>query len=133
MAKLTKPKATVNPVNMTDQSEHTEERALEFAQRLRTTRERQGLKQNELGRRAGLSPAAISQLETGERRPNFATLVSLANALGTTPDALLGVVSQETDEPELKALFRKLEGMSKHDVVAVEGFVSFLKQQKTEK
>lgn len=93
-------------------------------------RERQGLSQSELGKRAGLSPAAISQLENGERRPNFTTLVNLSQALRTTPDALLGVTTQETEEPGLKALFRKLEGLSSKDIDAVRSFVAYLKHQR---
>lgn len=115
---------------MSDKKDYTQQRAAEFAQRLRTARERRRLTQAQLGGLAGLSPAAISQLESGERKPNFATLVGLSKALGTTPDALLGVADKETDEPELKALFRKLEGLSSNDVAAVRAYVELLKQQK---
>jgi len=115
---------------MPSHDDYTSKQAEAFAVRLRQIRERQGFTQSELGARAGLSPAAISQLENGERRPNFGTLVGLSKALGTTPDALLGVADQETDEPELKALFRNLEGLSADDVNAVRGFVEFLKQKK---
>lgn len=110
--------------------DYTQKRAQEFAIRLRKIRERQNLTQTQLGALANLSPAAISQLESGERKPNFSTLVGLAKALGTTPDALLGVANEETQEPELKTLFRKLEGLSSDDVSAVKGFVEYLKQQK---
>ena len=115
---------------MTEANQYTDERAADFARRLRHMRERQGFKQNQLAELAGLSAAAVSQLETGERRPNFGTLVALARALRTTPDALLGVAGEETDEPELKALFRGLEELSESDLTAVRGFVSFLKQRK---
>ncbi len=115
---------------MAEADPYTDERAADFARRLRQMRERQRLRQNQLAELAGLSAAAVSQLETRERRPNFGTLVALARALRTTPDALLGVAGEETDEPELKALFRGLEELSQSDVTAVRGFVSFLKQQK---
>ena len=131
MERLTKPKARVNRVT-DDRGDYTDQRAVEFAQRLRQTRERQGLKQTQLAAAAGLSAAAISQLENGERRPNFTTLVGLARALSTTPDGLLGVSGKETGEPELKALFRNLEGLSASDVTAVQGFVSYLEQRKSE-
>lgn len=110
--------------------DHTEERARAFAERLRKIRERQGLKQFELAAKAGISAAAVSQLETGDRRPNFATLVSLAQALKVTPDGLLGVVSQSDQDPELRVLFRELEGMSRSDVDAVSGFISYLREKK---
>ncbi len=105
----------------------TKKLAEEFAKRLRTARERQGLKQSDLGRAADLSPAAISQLENGERKPNFSTLVRLAQALKTTPDALIGVSGSGTEEPELRALFRNLEGLSQNDLNSVRSFIHFLK------
>lgn len=65
--------------------------AKRFAQNLRTLRENQQLTQRQLGDQAGLSPAAVSQLEVGQRRPNFVSLLSLVKALGTTPNTLIGV------------------------------------------
>lgn len=112
-----------------DPGKYIDDRAAEFAKRLRTIRERKNFTQIDLGTAAGLSPAAISQLESGDRRPNFATLVRLAKALGVTPDTLLGVEGAEAQEPQLRGLFRQLEGMSSGDIAAVRGFISFLEQQ----
>ncbi|MBI4539886.1 MAG: helix-turn-helix transcriptional regulator [Gemmatimonadetes bacterium] len=113
---------------MKDRNRVTTQAAEEFAKRLRRSRDRQGLTQSQLGEKAGLSAAAVSQLESGERKPNFATIVHLAKALSMTPNAIMGV-EEEGSDPSLRGLFRKLEGFSAEDVEKVKAFVSFLDQE----
>ena len=48
------------------------------------------LTQTELAKEANLTPAAISQFESGTRKPSFKTLSSLSDALKVTTDYLLG-------------------------------------------
>ncbi|MFI1150033.1 XRE family transcriptional regulator [Streptomyces sp. NPDC020817] len=50
--------------------------------RLRTARELAGLSQTQLARESGLTPAAISQFESGAARPSPDTIGVLAEALG---------------------------------------------------
>lgn len=50
---------------------------------LRAARERAGLSQQELGRRAGTSQATISAYENGAKEPSLATLDRLLAATGT--------------------------------------------------
>lgn len=49
--------------------------------RLRLAREVRGLKQNELARRLGVQPAAVSQYEHGRSRPSAPTLTAIGLAL----------------------------------------------------
>lgn len=48
------------------------------------------LNQAELGKLAGLQPAAIGHFEAGRRKPSFANIRSLARALNVSSDFLLG-------------------------------------------
>jgi len=48
--------------------------------RLRAYREQRGLSLRELARRLGVSPSAISQIETGKSRPSVSTLYSIVSA-----------------------------------------------------
>jgi transcriptional regulator with XRE-family HTH domain len=65
-----------------------------FGARLRQLREVAGLTQEELARRAGLTPNAISDLELGRRRhPYPHTVRSLADALGLSEDEHAALVS----------------------------------------
>jgi transcriptional regulator with XRE-family HTH domain len=59
-----------------------------FAINLQETREARELSQEELGYRCGLHRTAISLLERGRREPRLGTIVKLAAALETTPEAL---------------------------------------------
>jgi transcriptional regulator with XRE-family HTH domain len=128
MDTITERKPTVKSVK-----EPTErgEAARQFAERLRNTRERQKLTQSELGRRSGLSPAAISQLEAGLREPTFSTIVSLASALGTTPNDLMGL-EEGSPDPSIAGLFRNLKKMSPDDFEKVKSYAQFLLHQQDE-
>ena len=56
--------------------------------RLRTQRERSGVGLRELARRLGISPSAISQIETGRSRPSVSTLYAIVSELGMSLDEL---------------------------------------------
>ncbi len=59
-----------------------------FAANLRLARIGAGLSQEELGLRCDLHRTEISLLERAGREPRLGTIVKLAGALRTTPDAL---------------------------------------------
>jgi transcriptional regulator with XRE-family HTH domain len=56
----------------------------EFADVLRDLREKAGLTQEALARKADLSLGYIAKLEQGKAQPSWATVKALAKALGTT-------------------------------------------------
>ena len=61
----------------------------EVGRRLREARARGGLSQRELATRVGLSPSAVSQIETGASQPSVRTLWALAAELSLSLDELL--------------------------------------------
>lgn len=61
-----------------------------LAANVRTGREQLGLSQTELARRAGVSKAAVSQLESGATNPTVETVWALAQALGRPFSDLTG-------------------------------------------
>jgi transcriptional regulator with XRE-family HTH domain len=64
---------------------------VKLAELVRTLRERRGLSQEELGRRIGISKAAISSIEIGRTKSlRGSTLTGLARELGINPDELSG-------------------------------------------
>jgi transcriptional regulator with XRE-family HTH domain len=67
-----------------------------FAVNLRRARVAAGLSQEELGRRCELHPTEVSLLERVGREPRLGTIVKLAEALGTTPDALLAGLQNQS-------------------------------------
>ena len=78
----------------------------DFGHRLRELRDRAGLSQEALAKRAKLSSATISRIELGQSSPNLDTMVALANALGLTVTGLLIDITDEA--AELAALIREL-------------------------
>jgi transcriptional regulator with XRE-family HTH domain/mannose-6-phosphate isomerase-like protein (cupin superfamily) len=65
-------------------------------------RQASSMSMSELGRKVGVSPSMISQIERGQTLPSVGTLFALAAALGVTVDAFLTQPqTQEAEEPTL--------------------------------
>ncbi|MFI5759228.1 helix-turn-helix domain-containing protein [Streptomyces sp. NPDC051569] len=69
----------------------------DVAPRLRELRRNRRLTLEAAARRAGLSPAHLSRLETGRRQPSLPLLLALARVYGTTVSELLGELPPERD------------------------------------
>src|SRR3954466_13228873 len=67
------------------------------APQLRALRRRASLTLEAAARTAGLSPAHLSRLETGQRQPSLPVLLALARIYGTTFSDLLGETVAERD------------------------------------
>ncbi|MFF3445825.1 helix-turn-helix domain-containing protein [Streptomyces sp. NPDC002667] len=67
------------------------------APRLRALRRGVSLTLEAAARAAGLSPAHLSRLETGQRQPSLPMLLTLARVYGTTVSELLGEAVPERD------------------------------------
>jgi len=70
-----------------------------LARHITEVREGRGWSQRELGRRAGISGAAISKLESGATEPTNDTIVKVARALGESPEDLLRLAGHLPDAP----------------------------------
>lgn len=66
-----------------------------FAERLKETRMRKKLMQKEIAEHLQIATHSYQNYEGGQRRPDFETLVALADLFDVTTDYLLG----RTDEP----------------------------------
>ncbi len=104
----------------------------DFGNRLRSRAKQLGLPDAEVARRAGLAPRRYGFYVTGDRQPDFGTLITICAALDTTPNALLGFgeidVSDERtvlqarllasakllSEPNLKLAIEQVELLLKH-------------------
>jgi transcriptional regulator with XRE-family HTH domain len=71
----------------------------EFGPRIRARREEGGISLRELARRLGISPSAISQIETGKSRPSVSTLYAIVNELGMSLDELFSGQNQQQADP----------------------------------
>ena len=69
----------------------------ELGQRIRTQRERLGLKQQDIANALQVSPQAVSKWERGENGPDIATLAPLAKLLGVSTDWILDTHNEGQD------------------------------------
>ena len=99
--------------------------------RIKTRRRELKLTQTELAKVANLTPAAISQFESGTRKPSFKTLSSLSNALKVTTDYLLGKTEKNyrdlLADPKVNAMFKGMMKFTEKDKEILYEFYEFLK------
>ncbi|MBI4661112.1 MAG: helix-turn-helix domain-containing protein [Verrucomicrobia bacterium] len=69
----------------------------QLGQKIRTQREKLGLKQNDLAAALQVSPQAVSKWERGENAPDIAALVPLCRVLGVSVEWLLGAYEPDRD------------------------------------
>ncbi len=60
-----------------------------FGEKLRTLRERRGLSQRQLGDMLGVTRTHVSRMERGEKTPNVAMVLKVADIFGVTTDQLI--------------------------------------------
>ena len=101
--------------------------------RIKKRRSKLGMTQTQLAKAAKLTPAAISQFESGARKPAFDTLSSLADALKVTTDYLLGKKAHSYDDlladPKVSVMFRGIMELSEKDKESMLEFYHFLKDK----
>jgi transcriptional regulator with XRE-family HTH domain len=66
-----------------------------FGERVAELRIKSGFTQKVIGEKVGVTKSAFANYESGERHPNFETVVKIADALNVSVDYLLG----RTDQP----------------------------------
>ena len=99
--------------------------------RIKIRRRELKLTQTELAKEANLTPAAISQFESGTRKPSFKALSSLSDALKVTTDYLLGKAEKSHNDlladPKVKAMFKGMMNFTEKDKETLYEFYEFLK------
>lgn len=100
--------------------------------RIKEARESRGMNQAQLAQKAGITPAAISQIEKGERVPTTPVLKRIADVLQVSLDFLAG----RTDESKLKdllqnenlkAFYKGFKNLSEEDQETIKKNIEFLK------
>ena len=88
--------------------------------RIKSKRVDAGWSQTELAKRAGITPSALSQIESGDRFPSTVVVHKLAKALSTSVDYLIGNRTEEDlsdllHDEKVEILFRTFKELSKKD------------------
>ncbi|MEE9454681.1 MAG: helix-turn-helix transcriptional regulator [Paracoccaceae bacterium] len=91
-----------------------------FANKLKTRAKQLGISNAEAARRAGLEERRYAHYAAGRREPDLVTLLAISEALGTTPNWLLGVVENENSDAHKAGLIDRLtnaaSGMSREEL-----------------
>ena len=107
---------------------------MSVATRIKDRRIALGATQTQLAKKAELTPAAISQFESGARKPSFDALSRLAESLRVTTDYLLGKKELDYEDlvtdPRVSVMFRGMMDLSESDKEAMLEFYEFLKSRK---
>lgn len=74
------------------------------------TRSKRQLSQEQLAEKAHVSKAFVCQVEASQKKPRLETLVSIAEALDTTVDSLLGNDSLQTHYDEIAKILEHCNG-----------------------
>jgi transcriptional regulator with XRE-family HTH domain len=88
--------------------------------KIKAERDKAGWTQTELAKRAGITPSALSQIESGERFPSTMVLAKLARALSVSIDYLLGEKKDDefrsiSHNEKMKSLFSGFKELSAND------------------
>jgi len=70
---------------------------MDYGKALRIARAASGLQQQELARRAGLTPSYVSLVEMGKRNPSVGAIKKLSQALQIPPHLLMLLATEEAD------------------------------------
>ncbi len=82
-----------------------------FGRRVRAARKAARLTMEEASERADLNTAYLWEVERGEKRPSFETILALANALDVPPIIFFQFERAETDPAILR---QRIEGVLEH-------------------
>lgn len=103
-----------------------------FAINLRKRAEALGISHAEAARRAGLSERRYGNYVSGRREPDLATLVKIAEVLGTSPnDLLLGEDKEALLDPARDRLIAAVHALTKADVDRLRIMVEALVDHRT--
>jgi len=103
-----------------------------ISKRITQIREERGMNQAGLAQKAGITPAAVSQIESGKRTPTTPVLHRIANVLEVSIDYLTG----RTDEVKLEDLlqqdevqqfYRGFQSLDPEDKKLIQQHIEFLK------
>ena len=108
--------------------------AIHISQLIKNRRKQLSITQTELAKQSSLTPAAISQFESGTRKPSFDTLSNLADALKVTTDYLLGKRRENYDDlladPKVSVMFKGMMELPEKDKEMMFEFYQFLRTRK---
>lgn len=117
-----------------NETEHKDESAAErelLSRRLREAREYLNLSQDEVAKRIGIARAAISLIESGQRRVDALELAKFARVYQRPVSYFTSEKVEDSGIPaDVAFAARAIQGLSKNDLQEVARFADFLRTRK---
>lgn len=95
-----------------------------IGQRMQRLREEDGMTQEEMGEKLGVSQGTVSQWESGKRVPGGEAVKAMAELFDTTADFILGIVDEEI---KLVPYFR---GLKEEEELLMQAYAQLTGRQK---
>lgn len=99
---------------------------MEFHERLRAMRENRGMKQNEAAAKIGIKNNTLSSYESGDRQPDYNTLIKIADLYEVSVEYLLRgkALSDKKDE---NLFFFDTRGLSDDEIKDIKRHIEYVK------
>lgn len=99
---------------------------MEFHERLRAMRENRGMKQNEAAAKIGIKNNTLSSYESGDRQPDYNTLIKIADLYEVSVEYLLrGKASSDKNDENL--FFFDIKGLSDDEIEDIKRHIEYVK------
>ena len=99
-----------------------------FYDRLKESRIKSGLTQEQLAEKLGIAKSTLSGYESGNREPNVQTIKKIADVLNVSADELLGIDS----EPTTLAAHFEGDEYTEDELNEIRQFAEFVKNRRKE-
>ena len=99
---------------------------MEFHERLKAIREHKDIKQKVAAEKVGIKNNTLSSYESGDRKPDYDTLIKLADLYDVSVEYLLrGVEIKAEDKGNL--FFFDMDGLNKEEVEDIKRHIDYVK------
>lgn len=99
---------------------------MEFHERLKAKREQKGFKQNEAAKKIGIANNTLSSYESGDRQPDYNTLIKIADLYETSVEYLLRGKESTKNEKE-NLFFFDIEGLTDEEIEDIKRHINYVK------
>lgn len=99
---------------------------MEFHERLKAVREEKEIKQNEAAEKVGIRNNTLSSYESGVRKPDYDTLIKLADLYGVSIEYLLRGKIEKAEETG-NLFFFDMEGLSNEEIEDIKRHIEYVK------
>ncbi|MTD30194.1 helix-turn-helix domain-containing protein [Planomicrobium sp. YIM 101495] len=120
---------------------------MSLGRKIKQLRDREGYQQKDFATKLGVSNVVLSRYESDERKPDYDTLLKIADLFEVSVDYLLGRTEKtelnedertrnhymskiSSEFPDMELMFDEMESLSAEDMQEVYEYIKFKKSQK---